>query len=130
MPLDAAAIIAPPAPAALVSDADMTTFEPAVGFAAAIIAPPSVVTGVTGVPAAPLASAVAAALTAAMPDDPLPAPADLAPGDNRSTSFCSMPPVATVDTLASTPVSKPNAIATTPASIAAPIPRRIHSPAP
>ncbi len=38
-----------------------------------------------------------------------------------STSFCSTPAMATVDTRASTPVSSPNAIATTPHNIAAPM---------
>ena len=40
------------------------------------------------------------------------------------------PPVVTVDSCASAPVSRPSAIAPTPASSATPIPRLIHSPAP
>ena len=42
----------------------------------------------------------------------------------------SRPPVVTVDSCASAPVSRPSAIAPTPASSATPIPRLIHSPAP
>jgi hypothetical protein len=50
--------------------------------------------------------------------------------ESLSTSCCSIPDVATVEMRASAPVSSPSAIATTPSSIAAPMPRRTHSPAP
>ncbi|MCY1364401.1 hypothetical protein D9M69_512010 [compost metagenome] len=50
--------------------------------------------------------------------------------DSFSTSACSIPLVDAVENRARIPVSRPRAIAATPASIAPPRPRRSHSPAP
>src|SRR5471032_166651 len=51
-------------------------------------------------------------------------------GLNLSSSDCSSEVVLLFDTLVSKPVSRPRAMAATPASMARPRPRRIHSPAP
>jgi len=47
-----------------------------------------------------------------------------------SISLCSTDEVPDTDSCASTPVSSPRAMAATPHNSAAPMPRRIHSPAP
>ena len=51
-------------------------------------------------------------------------------GRKPSRSFCSIEAVLAYETRERNPVSRPKAIAATPASTATPIPRRIHSPIP